>query len=90
MVHLIKLLIQIFYFLELLKNVDLDCWDNCGKKDGQCSWCGSEGYCCTMKDGYEHSNGCDGTFGGREEHRCDLKPGNKCMILCLILSIFYL
>ena len=80
MMQLIKLLTQIFYFLDVLKNVDQDCWYECGTKDGQCPWCGSEGYCCTKKEGHQHSNGCDGTFGGRETHACALKPGNNFII----------
>jgi len=52
-----------------------DCWYECGKKQGPCAWCGSEGWCCTQKSGWtDTSNGCDGTFGGVSKHECALKP----------------
>ena len=63
-----------------LMNAGKQCWYNCGGKQGKCSWCGSDGWCC-RKNGdnqywlpSEQSNGCDGTFGGAKQHRCVLKP----------------
>ena len=59
-----------------------DCWYECGKKQGPCAWCGSEGWCCTQKSGWtDTSNGCDGTFGGVSKHECALKPSKLYMKL---------
>ena len=52
------------------------CLDNCGKKQGYCSYCGSEGLCCTQnRTWFDISNGCDGFFGGIDVHECTLRPG---------------
>ena len=61
-----------------LMNANTNCWYNCGGKQGKCSWCGSDGWCC-RKNGNVwppnlQSNGCDGTFGGLYQHSCVLKP----------------
>ena len=63
-----------------LMNADKQCWYSCGGKQGKCSWCGSDGWCC-RKNGNDpywlptaQSNGCDGTFGGSNQHQCALKP----------------
>ena len=37
-----------------------------------CDWCGLDGWCC-RKDWV--GNGCDGTIGGTNHHRCQLYPG---------------
>ena len=59
-------------------NAGKRCWHNCGGKQGKCSWCGANGWCC-RKNGNVwppnlQSNGCDGTFGGPNQHSCVLKP----------------
>ena len=64
-------------FLEpKLKNAGLDCWNHCSDQQGPCSWCGTEGMCCTIKHGWtDTSNGCDGSFGGATRHECAIKSG---------------
>ena len=63
-----------------LMNANTNCWYECGGKQGKCSWCGSDGWCCRKNGNNPYwlpsaqSNGCDGTFGGEDEHRCVLKP----------------
>ena len=62
-----------------LKNTEKDCWYECNRKQGLCSWCGTKGMCC--KKGFsDTSNGCDGTFGGSARHECVLKSAGKCPI----------
>ena len=80
---------MIFLFLEpKLKNTGLDCWPPCSGQQGPCSWCGTEGMCCTMKTGWsDTSNGCDGTFGGETKHECYLRPGTFLTKLGLPVSI---
>ena len=43
-------------------NYGKDCWNECNKTIGPCSWCGSNGWCCS-KD-FEHY-GCGGSFNVR-------------------------
>merc|ERR1712179_72566 len=62
-----------------LMNTGKDCWSYCNGQQGPCSWCGSEGMCCTQKSGYPASNGCDGSFGGQTMHECALKPDKICL-----------
>jgi len=61
-----------------LDNLGKDCWKKCDQRQGHCNWCGSEGFCCTSKNGWtDFSNGCDGTFGGSTRHECSAhKPGS--------------
>ena len=61
-------------------NAGKECWVGCGGNQGKCPWCGSDGWCC-RKNGHNpywlptaQSNGCDGTFGGPNQHECVLKP----------------
>ena len=57
-----------------LKNTGNDCWNKCNDKQGPCSWCGSDGMCCTRKLSWtDKSNGCDGTIGGVTKHECVLR-----------------
>ena len=63
-----------------LTNAGKNCWYSCEGKQGKCSYCGSDGWCC-RKNGNspywlptQQSNGCDGTFGGSTQHQCVLKP----------------
>ena len=71
-----------------LMNAGKNCFSACGgtmendpmEVQGKCSWCGSDGWCC-RKNGDDpywlptaQSNGCDGTFGGPNQHHCVLKP----------------
>ena len=61
-----------------IQNLGKDCWSQCNKKQGPCSWCGAKGRCCTMKSGWtDKSNGCDGYFGGATGHQCAIKPSNN-------------
>ena len=48
-------------------NYGKDCWNECNKTLGLCSWCGPEGWCCS-KD-FEHY-GCDGSFEVENNHAC--------------------
>merc|ERR1712110_83117 len=53
-----------------LQNKGKECWWVCGRREGECSWCG-DGMCC--RKGWT-GNGCDGTIGGRRNHQCVAKP----------------
>ena len=58
-----------------IENAGMDCLSSCNSRQGACEWCGSMGFCCTKKNGWnDTSNGCDGTFGGETQHECVLKP----------------
>ena len=51
-------------------NSEKDCNHPCGGTDelnGQCAWCGDQGYCC--RKGYT-GNGCDGQMGWDKHHSC--------------------
>ena len=64
-----------------IKNLGQECWGNCSKEQGPCTWCGAGGYCCTKKPSWnDTSKGCDGTFGGQTRHECFLKPGKSFII----------
>ena len=65
---------NIFQLQAELEHAGEDCWNSCNSQQGACDWCGSKGFCC-MKGWDDFSNGCDGTFGGQENHVCVLKPG---------------
>ena len=52
---------------------------NCNGMEGQCDWCGNDGWCCRKE---WIGNGCDGTIGGINRHECVLNPGKN------ILSYF--
>ena len=68
-----------------LENPGKDCWNNCGRKGGECAWCGTKGRCC--RGG--HSEGvievrnhkvlweCDGRIGGHNRHICTSKSCYK-------------
>ena len=63
-----------------LMNAGKECWYHCWQMQGKCAWCGSDGWCCRKNGNNPYwlptaqSNGCDGTFGGEDKHRCVLKP----------------
>jgi len=57
-----------------LKNSGKNCWDGCNEQEGKCDWCGTEGFCC-KKDSI--GNGCDGVFGGQDNHECVRKYGKN-------------
>ena len=58
-----------------VKNQGIDCWYECGEKDGPClDFCGTDGYCCHQGWAY---NGCDGVMGGTNSHRCVAKAEGK-------------
>ena len=42
----------------------------CNNNQGKCNYCGFDGLCC--KKGLT-GNGCDGSFGGSNQHQCALK-----------------
>jgi len=52
-----------FYSLgkDVLRNTGTACWNECGKQQGPCSFCGT-GSCC-RKGWHDTSNGCDGSSG---------------------------
>ena len=60
-----------------IENEGKECWDNCGRLQGSCPWCGSEGMCCRVANGNANrvGNGCDGYIGGRNRHECTLASG---------------
>jgi len=63
-----------------IENEGKGCWEmgKCNQIQGKCSWCGSMGYCC-RKNYDDHSNGCDGTFGGENDaHVCVKPPVHLC------------
>ena len=70
-----------------IENEGEDCWKDCGKEEGKCSWCGSMGYCC-RKD-YTESNHCDGTFGGEDKHVCVKPPGNYSIYWYIVSFMFW-
>ena len=52
---------------------------------GKCNWCGTDGWCCAKS---VIKNGCDGTFGGDDVHRCVLKPkGDKKIFFLFTLLV---
>ena len=66
------------YFLVkgVLQNYNVKCLDECGKKQGPCSFCGT-GMCC-RKGWHDSSNGCDQSLGiSREDHTCVASPGTS-------------
>ena len=68
------MLVIVPYTFIALQNKGKNCWSHCNGQQGPCSWCGTEGMCCTKKPGWtDTSNGCDGTFGGLTGHKCFLK-----------------
>ena len=72
------IIIRIFseYLFLVLSNEGEECYEKCGHKQGECSWCGSKGMCCSQNDNWnDTSYECDGTFGGMTRHECVLKPG---------------
>merc|ERR1712066_366954 len=58
-----------------LKNIGQDCWNECGKQQGECDWCGKSGFCCRKANSKwrDKTNGCDGYFGGDGHHACSEK-----------------
>ena len=73
-----------------LQNAGKDCLGNCNQSQGKCPWCGSCGWCCTMKPGWTNtSNGCDGTFGGVSKHECVLKPGRVLFLLKYFIVCYF-
>ena len=62
-----------FESLDAYKNLGKNCWGACGRKDGFCSWCGTEGLCC--RKGWT-GNGCDGKMGGNG-HACVKRQGKE-------------
>ena len=83
-----NILLKFICLLAFIRNTGKSCWGHCNKKQGACSWCGSEGMCCTQKPGWNDiSKGCDGTFGGLTMHECVRKP-SKISIKVFSLIVF--
>ena len=62
-----------------IENEGKDCWNGCKKTQGECEWCGTEGWCCRL--GWK-GNGCDGSMGAfGMGHVCTSK-GNLLGIKC--------
>ena len=60
-----------------LRNAGKECWWECNRTAGPCSWCGT-GLCCSNR---KIENGCDGTFGGGSNHQCSLPDKGRSEIL---------
>ena len=56
-----------------VKNEGQSCWMKCGRKSGNCSWCGDQGMCCRHGSNWIE-NGCNGEIGGPNGHTCTAKP----------------
>ena len=69
--------------LGTLKNSGKNCWDGCNEQEGKCDWCGTEGFCC-KKDSI--GNGCDGVFGGQDNHECVRKYGTTVKSISNVLA----
>ena len=63
----------------ILLNYGANCWKPCNKTQGACEYCG-DGLCCRKGFTKDYSGGCDGTFGGRNQHTCTLpcNSAGKC------------
>ena len=57
-----------------IDNSGRECWSNCNKSNGKCSWCGSKGVCC-RKGVRVVGTECDGEIGGDGHHRCVAESG---------------
>ena len=66
-------------------NEGKECWATCGRKNGNCSWCGGSGMCCRQGQNWI-KEGCNGIVGGTNRHECTKKP-NSGKILPLILKM---
>ena len=70
-----------------IENEGKDCWKGCKKTQGECEWCGTDGWCCRL--GWE-GNGCDGSMGASGMgHVCTSKGnlmGIKCPIYLYIIN----
>ena len=77
------------HFPLALLNAGKPCYENCGRKQGSCSWCGTLGACCIRnRDRNNTSNGCDGTFvGGQKSHKCVLDQRKGSLLMKLTLKI---
>ena len=68
---------------DLLENDNKACWSECNQQEGRCNWCGTRGWCCKLSS---IGSGCNGLFGGENNHQCKLKPGT---LSCLLSVLFY-
>ena len=59
----------------ILANEGKKCSLKCELRKNPCQWCGKKGFCCSQLS-YLRDENCDGTFGGKTELECALKPGN--------------
>ena len=64
--------IKSYILTGILENDGKDCWSECNQQDGRCNWCGTRGWCCKLNS---IGNGCNGLFGGENNHQCKSKPG---------------
>ena len=53
-----------------------ECFNKCGGKQGPCDFCGAGRLCC-RKNHYDKTKGCDGTFGGQNQHECVHSPSGN-------------
>ena len=56
-----------------IQNEGEQCWWTCGRKNGECDWCGKEGMCCRQGSRWA-KQGCDGEIGGKHRHECSKIP----------------
>ena len=73
-IHAIKL----YILTGILENDGKDCWSECNQQEGRCNWCGTRGWCCKLSS---IGSGCNGLFGGENNHQCKLKPGTLSWLL---------
>ena len=71
------------FIFEDVRNAGKECFQKCKMQNGPCDWCGPDGWCCRLN---RVRNGCDGTFGGANQHQCVLNPGiygilNTCFLV---------
>ena len=59
-----------------VRKVGFNCFEMCDRIEGNCTWCGTEGMCCsrTVWTGPD----CDGSFGGIE-HECVDPPSKNAL-----------
>jgi len=49
------------------------CFDQCGRRDGACAWCGPRGYCCKHSGWGREVAGCWNTPNNHGNHVCQFK-----------------
>ena len=58
----------------LKKNYGDECWSQCSKVEGRCSFCGTEGLCCRKDKIMSSTSGCsrqvEAGLGRNSDHTC--------------------